>query len=272
MAKGRGVLRTELEGLNGAPVVVTAAGAGIGRGCCEALSDLGALVIGLERDEQALLEVKQAVEAAGGRFQGVCVDVLDGEALAAAARDIEASAGPVKGLVNVVGTTVRGTVEELSDEDWAKVINTDLTSVFVVARAFLPLLRAGAPSSMVNIASSFALVGEPQMPAYCAAKGGIVSLTRQMAVDYGPLGVRVNSVCPGPTRSPRLQRLFDLGLSDEAALVDQVLLSRLAMPREIGCAVAFLISDAASFVHGANLPVDGGQTAHTGSLHYHLST
>lgn len=261
---------SELKSLEGAPVVVTAAGAGIGRACCEALASLGTAVIGIEMDGEALLAVEKAVGAAGGHFHGVCLNVCDGMALSAAAVEIEQKFGPIKGLVNVVGTTVRGTVEELSPEDWTRVIDTDLTSVFASSRAFLPLLRKGAPSSVVNIASSFALVGEPAMPAYCAAKGGIVSLSRQMAVDYGPLGVRVNSVCPGPTRSPRLQRLFDLGLSDEAALRDQVLLSRLAEPREIGNAVAFLLSDAASYITGANLPVDGGQTAHTGALHYNL--
>jgi NAD(P)-dependent dehydrogenase (short-subunit alcohol dehydrogenase family) len=98
------------------------------------------------------------------------------------------------------------------------------------------------------------------MPVYCAAKGGVVSLTRQLAVDYGPKGLRVNSICPGPTLSPRVKGYFDSGRADPAGTLQKVMLGRFAECDEIGNVAAFLVSDAASYVHGASILVDGGQT------------
>jgi NAD(P)-dependent dehydrogenase (short-subunit alcohol dehydrogenase family) len=98
------------------------------------------------------------------------------------------------------------------------------------------------------------------MPVYAAAKGGVISLTRQMAVDYGPRGLRVNSLCPGPTLSPRVRGYFDRGAVDRTQVERMVPLGRLAECREIGDVAAFLVSDAASFVHGTAVVVDGGQT------------
>jgi NAD(P)-dependent dehydrogenase (short-subunit alcohol dehydrogenase family) len=98
------------------------------------------------------------------------------------------------------------------------------------------------------------------MPVYCAAKGGVVSFTRQLAVDYGPKGLRVNSICPGPTLSPRVKGYFDAGRADPRSTLQKVMLGRFAECDEIANVAAFLVSDAASFVHGASILVDGGQT------------
>ena len=98
------------------------------------------------------------------------------------------------------------------------------------------------------------------MPVYCAAKGGVVSLTRQLAVDYGQKGLRVNSLCPGPTLSPRVRGYFDSGKTDPGPTLQKVMLRRFAECDEIGNVAAFLVSDAASYVHGASIVVDGGQT------------
>jgi NAD(P)-dependent dehydrogenase (short-subunit alcohol dehydrogenase family) len=106
------------------------------------------------------------------------------------------------------------------------------------------------------MASSFAHIGNPGMPVYCAAKGGVVSFTRQLAVDYGPKGLRVNSICPGPTLSPRVKGYFDAGRADPRGTLQKVMLGRFAECDEIANVAAFLVSDAASFVHGASILVD----------------
>jgi len=125
---------------------------------------------------------------------------------------------------------------------------------------FIPLLLKSNKPSILNVASTFAHIGNAQMPVYCAAKGGVVSLSRQLAVDYGPRGLRVNSICPGPTLSPRVKGYFDSGRADPAGTLQKVMLGRFAECDEIAHVAAFLVSDAASYVHGASIIVDGGQT------------
>ena len=129
-----------------------------------------------------------------------------------------------------------------------------------MSRAFIPLLLKGTAASILNVASSFGLIGNPLMPVYCATKGAVVNLTRQMAIDYGPRGIRVNAICPGPTLSPRVRGYIEKGQSNPDALKRQVPLGRLAECDEIGDMAAFLVSDAASYVNGACVVVDGGQT------------
>jgi NAD(P)-dependent dehydrogenase (short-subunit alcohol dehydrogenase family) len=129
-----------------------------------------------------------------------------------------------------------------------------------MCRAFIPFLLETKNPSILNVASSFAHIGNAHMPVYCAAKGGVVSLTRQLAVDYGEKGLRVNSLCPGPTLSPRVKGYFDSGKTDPKPTLQKVMLSRFAQCEEIGNVAAFLVSDAASYVHGASIMVDGGQT------------
>ena len=132
-----------------------------------------------------------------------------------------------------------------------------------MCRAFLPLLReAPSGASIVNVASTFGIIGHPEMPVYCAAKGGVLSLTRQLAVDYGKENIRVNGVCPGATLSPRVRNYIESGMVDGRAVEELALLGRLADCEEIANAIAFLASDAASYVHGVSMVVDGGQTVH----------
>jgi len=134
--------------------------------------------------------------------------------------------------------------------------------VFFMCRAFIPLLLAAPKPAIVNVASTFGVIGHPRMPVYCAAKGGVVNLSRQLAVDFGDRNLRVNSLCPGPTLSPRVRGYFEKGLVPRAPTEEMVLLKRLAECGEIANVAAFLLSDAASFVHGATIVVDGGQTIH----------
>ena len=167
-------------------------------------------------------------------------------------------------MINNAGTNFVKKITDLETADWNRIIATDLSSVFYMCRAFIPMMK-GVPGggSIVNVASTFGLIGHPEMPVYCAAKGGLVSLTRQLAVDYGTENIRVNSLCPGATLSPRVKHYIDSGMVDGKAVEELALLKRLATCDEVANAAIFLASDAASYIHGTALVVDGGQTVHS---------
>lgn len=247
----------------GAPVIVTGAGTGIGQACAEVLAELGAAVVMIGRQERTLRETEALIEAAGGAHASLVGDVTREEDVAAL-RDLVAERwGYAKGLINNAGDNFQSAITDLRTQDWQRIIDVDLTSVYHMSKAFLALLaKAPGGGAIVNNASTFGMVGNPLMPAYCAAKGGVLSLTRQLAVDYGPQGVRVNAVCPGPTLSPRVRGYFESGKSDPGRLTELVLLRRLAECREIANVMVFMLSDAASFMHGASVVVDGGYTVH----------
>lgn len=244
----------------GEPVIVTGGGSGIGQACCQALGELGATVIAVGRTESKLRETEALLREKGATCVVFAADVA-AEAQVAALRDeVERRWGRLKGLVNNAGNNFVKSIDELSTEKWREIVAVDLDSVFFMCRAFIPLLLKAQKPAIVNVASTFGVIGHPKMPVYCAAKGGVVSLSRQMAVDYGAQDLRVNSLCPGPTLSPRVRSYFDSGLVPRGPTEEMVMLKRLAECPEIANVAAFLLSDAASFVHGATIVVDGGQT------------
>ena len=248
---------------DGAPVIVTGAGSGIGRSCCEVLAELGATVILVGRTMEKLAETEALIAPSGVGFRSFEVDVSVEDQVVSMAGAVAAEFGHVKAVINNAGTNFVKKITDLETADWNRIIATDLSSVFYMCRAFIPMLRKALHgASIVNVASTFGLIGHPEMPVYCAAKGGLVSLTRQLAVDYGAENIRVNSLCPGATLSPRVKQYLDSGMVDAKAVEDMALLGRLATCEEVANAAIFLASDAASYVHGTALVVDGGQTIH----------
>ena len=246
-----------------APVVVTGGGQGIGRSTCEVLAELGAHVIVVSKTEENVLETEKILGDMGASCEGHVTDVSDKAQVDALAAAVAANHYRVKALVNNAGTNFVKKLEELKEDDWHRIIGIDLSSVYYMSRAFLPLLRkADDGASIVNVASTFGIIGHPEMPVYCAAKGGVLSLTRQLAVDYGGENIRVNGVCPGATLSPRVRNYIDSGVVDGTVVEELALLGRLAECDEIASVIAFLASDAASYIHGASIVVDGGQTVH----------
>ena len=245
---------------NGEVVVVTGAAGGIGRATAEALAELGATTVLVGRTQATLDGVKNALEQRGAKSEAFAADVSKEQDVARLRDFVQQRWGRAKAIVNNAGNNFISPITDLSTEKWHELIAVDLDSIFYMCRAFIPLLLQANNPSILNVASSFGHIGNPQMPVYCAAKGGVVSLTRQLAVDYGAKGLRVNSLCPGPTLSPRVKGYFDSGKSDPKATVSKVMLQRFAECDEIGNVAAFLVSDAASYVHGASILVDGGQT------------
>ena len=248
--------------LAGTVVAVTGGGGGIGQACAQTLAELGARVVIIGRTAAKLQETQALIAATGGACETVVADVTSESDVARAADAIAARHGRLKAIINNAGDNFRAPIADLSTEKWRAIVAVDLDAVFYMCRAFIPLLLKSEKPSILNIASSFGVIGNPEMPAYCAAKGAVVNLTRQLAVDYGPKGLRVNTLCPGPTLSPRFRSYLERGLTSRARLEAQVLLGRLAECQEIAQVAAFLVSDAASFVHGATVMADGGQTVH----------
>lgn len=241
-------------------VVVTGAASGIGLGIAERFLEEGANVVMCDIDVAALDSAALAFTPERSLVRRC--DVSDAAQLEALVKAAVERFGGVDVMVNNAGIGTEGSLQEVSLEDWRNTIETDLSSVFYGCRAAMPelLKRRGC---IVNTASVSGLGGDWAMTAYNAAKGGVVNLTRALALDYGPKGVRVNAVCPSLTRTGMTRDM----LEDESLVgkfMERLPLGRVAEPADIAGVVAFLASDDARFVNGVNLPVDGGVTASNG--------
>jgi NAD(P)-dependent dehydrogenase (short-subunit alcohol dehydrogenase family) len=245
---------------DGAPVLVTGGSMGIGKATADALASLGAHTILVARTAETLAAAQADIRSRGASCDIFSADVTSEEDVAGLADWVQEKFGSLKALVNNAGTNFRTPLAYLPTAKWREIVSANLDSVFYMCRSFIPLLLKAEGPSIVNVASSFGTIGMPQMPVYCATKGAVVNLTRQLAIDYGPKGLRVNALCPGPTLSPRFKSYIEKGLTDPSGMIAKVPLGRLAECDEIGNVAAFLASDAASFMNGATIAADGGQT------------
>ena len=247
-----------MDRFRGKATVVTGGASGIGLATAQRLAMEGAAVAIIDLQRAAVDDAVAMVRASGGHAVGYDADVSVWarveDAFVAAAKEF----GHLDAVVNCAGIIARGSLEETSDEEWHRVIEVDLTSIFYSTRAALPLLRAAGSGAIVNIASLSGTVSIVNV-AYEAAKGGVVSLTRRLADELAKDGIRVNSVSPGLTATPLNQKLRDAGA--ERRWVDRIPLGRYGHPREIAAACAFLASEDASYVTGFDLIVDGGVSA-----------
>lgn len=247
---------------SGRAAVVTGAASGIGRATAEVFCELGAHVYAVDIDAAGLDALAREMAAAGRRCDGVVADVTREQDAAAVHDRLVREAATLKALVNNAGTNFHASVHELQLEDWNRILTLNLTGAFLMTRALLPLLlKAPRGGAIVNISSGYGLIGGPRIPVYAATKSGIIGFTRQLAAEYGRQGLRSNAVCPGLTLTERVKGYVDKGLTDAEGTRPRVLAGRFAEPREIANVIVFVASDAASYMNGAVVAVEGGQTS-----------
>jgi meso-butanediol dehydrogenase/(S,S)-butanediol dehydrogenase/diacetyl reductase len=245
-------------------VLVTGGASGIGRATAELLGSRGDAVALLDRDADLLAQELTRLKAAGVEAAGAEADVSDPAAVERAVAALEASLGGLEGLVAAAGIGgYTGDVTETEDEAWQRVLAVNLTGVFNVCRAVVPCMRRCGGGAIVTISSQFGLVGCLSSPAYCAAKAGVVGLTRAMAVDHADEGIRVNCVCPGPVDTPMLHggAPSRYAAAEEERVRRRMPLGRNAQAGEIAATVAFLLAGGASYLTGSIVSADGGWTA-----------
>lgn len=235
-------------------IIVTGGTHGIGQACVDSLSEQGHQVLFTGRDEPA---GRLLAERSGAIFQRC--DVADEDQCAAVVtRAMELGQGRIAGLVNNAGMSLRAPFEDTQTEDWDRIMTVNTRSVYLMTRLALPGLRA-AQGSVVTTSSVAGFVGQRGLALYTASKAALIGLTQALALEYGS-EVRFNAIAPGQIGTRMMQKIMD-DPERLAATVATIPAARLANPREVADVVAWLISDASSFVNGAIIPVDGGETA-----------
>jgi len=244
--------------------VITGGAAGIGGATSAAFAAAGARVVILDINADVCRTAVEDVRSRGYLAEGLAVDVSDREACENSVGSVARRYGRIDVLVNSAGITRRTNVVDTTVDDWERVLNVNLRSVFLMCKYVIPIMRRQRSGKIVNVASGWGLVGGEKAAAYCASKGGVILLTKAMALDHGPEGITVNCVCPGDTDTQLLvDESRQLGLPDHA-LIEQGAkrpLGRVGKPEEIAASILYLASADASFVTGAALVVDGGGLA-----------
>jgi NAD(P)-dependent dehydrogenase (short-subunit alcohol dehydrogenase family) len=251
--------------LSGKVALITGGGTGIGRACALAFAREGAKIAVAGRRTEPLEAVAHEIEAAGGKALALICDVTQRASVVAALSQSEQHFGRLDTIVNNAGAVVVATAEHTSDEDWQKVIATNLTGTFLVSRAALPLLRNAGGGSIVNIGSVLGLVARKERAAYCAAKAGVSGLTRAMAVDHAKDRIRVNCICPTIVETELGMQSIRQAPNAEAEIqrrIAEIPIGRMGMPEDVALMAVYLASDEASWVTGASFPLDGGVTAY----------
>ena len=237
--------------------LVSGGGAGIGRAIAETFAREGAFVVIADRDGKAAKEVAAAIVKANGAASAHEVDVTDTPQVKALIEEIGRSHGRLDVLVNNAGVGERADFRHLSDEAWDKVWKTNLDGTVRCAREAFDLLKASGKASVINLSSIMASKHTRQMAVYSATKGAVSALSRSLAVEYAPYGIRVNTLLPGYVETALIGRYISNPMIAKA-LLTQTPLRRFGTPQDIANAALFLASDEAAYITGAALNVDGG--------------
>lgn len=242
--------------------IVTGAATGIGLAIVQRLTDDGMSVAMLDLDEGELDKAAAVIEERGGHVTPYVLDVTDGQRVAEVFGDFAQRMGPLDLLVNNAGIGIAADLLETSEEDWARILEVNLTAIYRTCRVALPAMIERGSGVIVNVASVAGVVGVRNRAAYCASKSGVIGLTRAIAVDHAAQGIRANAICPGTVETSWVDRI--LADTPDADVVRQKMASRqldgrMGAPEDVAEGVAFLASG--RFMNGAAMVMDGGMTA-----------
>lgn len=247
--------------LAGKVALLVGAGSGIGAATARLLAHEGAAVVLTDLRKEHANHIAEQIVAEGGRAVGMAVDVRRAGDVQAAVAMAQETWGGLHVLHANAGVSSTGKVHELSEEEWTNVLAINLTGPFLCAKYALPAILASGGGTIIFTASSAALIGDRETPAYCATKGGVLMLTRQMAVDYARENVRVNCICPGWIDTPFNDPFIAVNPHEHAITIDRTVpMGRQGRAEEVARAVLYLASDDSSYVNGHALVIDGGLT------------
>ena len=252
-----GMESSDWLGLSGRVCVVTGGGGGIGRATALSFAKAGARVAAIDRDERGLEVTQTELRKLGDGHVVVTCDTTSEESVTAASEKIEKSLGPCSVLVNTAAILRPGALDTLSLAEWNAVLAVNLTGYFLCAQAFGRQMRALGRGSLVHVSSIAGSNAQGQSGAYSVSKAGVIMLSRQLANDWGPHGIRSNVVSPGMVITPMSQAFYDTpGVTERRSAV--VPMRRVGMPQDMADAILFLASDRAGYINGDEIMVDGG--------------
>jgi NAD(P)-dependent dehydrogenase (short-subunit alcohol dehydrogenase family) len=250
--------------LDGKVAVITGASSGIGRATAELLAEAGATVALMDINETDGEKTAARIHDSGGSAKFFHCNVISGFDCKSVVDDICRELGNIDILFNNAGVIHRKSVVELEEPEWDLVVDVSLKAIFLLSRSIIPRMIENGGGCIINTGSGWGLKGGPRAAAYCAAKGGVVNLTRAMAIDHGKQGIRVNCVCPGDIDTPLLRgEARELGIDEEEFMIESAdrPINRVGTPEDVAKAVLFLACDLSAWVTGTTVVVDGGGLA-----------
>jgi NAD(P)-dependent dehydrogenase (short-subunit alcohol dehydrogenase family) len=246
--------------LNGKIALITGASKGLGKAMALALSRTGATIVLVSRDEIKLQAVQQEIAASGGKAEFFVTDVKDEQQVERLEADVSKRVGKVQILVNNAGVNLRKNLIDFSLSEWQSVMDTNLTSVFLMCRKFVPHMRGTGYGRILNMTSIMSHVSLPQRSAYSASKAALLGLIRALAQELAPEGITVNGISPGPFGTEMNQSLMQ-DPEANAQFLANLPVGRWGKVEEIGGLASYLCSDAAGFITGTDILIDGGWCA-----------
>jgi NAD(P)-dependent dehydrogenase (short-subunit alcohol dehydrogenase family) len=249
--------------LKGKVAIITGAGSGIGKASAGVFAEEGAKVVVVDWNKETGAQTSEMIRQTGGEAIYCYADVSNAREVEALVNTAVHHYGRLDVLFNNAAIQVMAKLADTAEDVWDRIQHVNLKGVFLGCKYAIPAMIRTGGGSIINMASVLGFVGDPDLAAYCAAKGGVIALTKAGALAYGPQGVRINCICPGDVDTPLLEDYFNKD-PNPARLRQEVsskyALRRIATPREVAQLAVFLASDASSFVTGSTMVVDGGLT------------